>query len=164
MRKTVPLIAVVLALGACKQLGLKSGSKPAYRGSTTTSIWGDWVLQTPTDSTAFRGASSVEMNLNEGAFTIRANYPGESAVISGSAQLSEGGVLTLTPSAGMLRPGAAGAFAMETGKPYSLTATASGSSMVFAPATATVPQPSSTWARKDKAQQAGVAPANSSKP
>ena len=160
MRKTVPLVLVVLALGACKQLGLRSTSKPAYAGSTTTSIWGDWVLQTPADSTAFRGASTVELNLTEGLFTIQAKYPTETTVISGTASLAEGGVLTLTPSSGASRAGASGAFVLENGKPYTLTATASGNSLVFAAATATVPQTSSTWVRKDKAQQAGIVPAS----
>jgi len=164
MRKTVPLVVLVLALGACKQLGLKSGSKPAYRGSTTTSIWGDWVLQTPPDSTAFRGASMVELNLKDGMFTIQARYPTETTTISGSASLAEGGVLTFVPSSGGVRSGTSGAFTLETGKPYTVTATASGNSLVFAPATATVPETSSTWVRKDKAQQAGIVPPSSSKP
>jgi hypothetical protein len=163
MRKTVPLVVLVLALGACRQLGLKGGNKPAYRGSTTTSIWGDWVLTTP-DSTAFRGASLVEMNLKDGMFTINARYPNQAAVISGTASLAEGGVLTLTPTSGTVPTMGSGGFAMETGKPYTVTATASGHSLVFASATATVPQTSSTWVRKDKAQQAGIVPPAGSKP
>ena len=164
MRKFVPLVLLAVALGGCRQLGLKSSSKPAYGGSTTTSIWGNWVLQTPTDSTAFRGASAVEMQLDRGMFTIEATYPNRAPMrLTGTAQLDETGLLTLIPQSGAIEGVRSGALLLEVGKPYSMLATASGSTLVFAPATRTVPEPSSTWFRKDKAQQAGVAPKDSTK-
>src|SRR5687767_4982683 len=106
MRKSVIVAALALGLAGCgffrKSLGV-GDSAPAYTPSTTTSIWGDWVLHTPPDSTAFVGASRVEMRLEQTSFTITANYPTRSTItVRGSVTIAEdGNLVTLSPQSGL---------------------------------------------------------------
>ncbi|HEX2778766.1 MAG TPA: hypothetical protein VHM30_04650 [Gemmatimonadaceae bacterium] len=159
MRKVTAVAAMVVALAGCgtfkKTFGIKD-APPAHREPRSTSIYGDWVLANP-DSTAFAGASLVELSLHESNFTIDATYPGRSPVrISGTAAYGEG-LLTLTPTGGSADMGAL-ATAFATGRPIAVVASAAGGSLVFAPpptggTTAVVP--SSVWHKKSQAEAAG---------
>lgn len=158
MRRMLAVSAGLLLLAGCsffkKNLGLKSG-EPVYTEPTTTSIYGDWVLATPSDSTAFAGASAVEMSLQPGSFVITATYPTQAPVVlRGSAVLADGGQLTLTPATGS-SSGSRGALAMMAGQPLTLLASAAGNTLVFKPPTDRSIEPSSVWHKKAKAQQAG---------
>ena len=156
MRRMVALAGLTLLAGCGffgKKLGLKTG-EPVYSEPSTTSIYGDWVLASPTDSTAFAGASTVEMKLQPGTFTITASYPNQAPIVlNGTALMADGGQLTLTPSAGtsMNR----GALVMVAGQPLTLLASAAGNTLVFKPPTDRTLEPSSVWHKKDKARQAG---------
>lgn len=77
MRKLLILLSLASVAGCGtirKTFGIKDSS-PAHRSPGSTSIWGDWVLRTPVDSTAFVGAQTVQLSLNPTSFTITANYP-----------------------------------------------------------------------------------------
>ena len=163
MRRTMTVLAGLMLLSGCgffkKTVGLKSG-EPGYSTPGTTSIYGDWVLGTAPDSTAFAGASSVELNLQPGNFVLTAMYPGRQPItIRGNAVLApEGGVLTLTPQSGTAE-GSRGALVMAAGQPLTLIASAAGNTLVFQPPSERAVEPSSVWHKKAKAQQAGTAPA-----
>jgi hypothetical protein len=148
-RHLVILVAAAL-LGACglfRPGALVNDAEPAHRPPRSTSIYGDWVLASP-DSTAFVGARSVELSLQEATFRITANYPGEAPmVVMGTVSVEPNGALvTLTPqtntstSRGVLPPG----------QPIAVLATAADNTMVFAPPPPQGPtvQPSSVWHRK----------------
>ena len=161
MRRTLGALAGLMLLGGCgffqKTLGLKSG-EPTYSPPSTTSIYGDWVLASAPDSTAFAGARMVQLTLQPGTFTITAEYPTQPImVLSGSAQLADGGQLTLTPSAGTAA-GSRGALVMAAGQPLTLLASAAGNTLVFKPPTDRAIEPSSVWHKKEKAKQAGRLP------
>ena len=161
-RTTMAALAGLTLLAGCgfvrKTVGLKSG-EPGYSTPSSTSIYGDWVLGTAPDSTAFAGASSVELSLQPGNFVITASYPGQAPVVlRGSAVLAqEGGVLTLTPSSGGTAAGRGGALVMAAGQPLTLIASAAGNTLVFQPPSERAVEPSSVWHKKAKAQQAGTA-------
>jgi hypothetical protein len=74
--------------------------------------------------------------------------------VSGTASLADGGIITLTPATNA--PDAA-AVGFAAGRPLTRVVTASGSTLVLAPPTATVPVPSSVWIRLDAARVAGIA-------
>jgi hypothetical protein len=157
MRRTLGALVGLMLLAGCgffqKTFGLKS-TQPEYTPPTTTSIYGDWVLATSADSTAFAGARMVEMSLQPGAFTITADYPTQGAVVvRGSATLADNGALTLVSSSGT--SGSRGALAMIAGQPLTLLASAAGNTLVFKPPTDRVIEPSSVWHKKEKAKQAG---------
>ena len=148
--RQLSILAAAMLLGACglfRRGALVSDAEPAHRPPKSTSIFGDWILANP-DSTAFVGARSVELNLQEATFRITANYPGEPAmVVLGTVMIEPGGaLLTLTPQTntspnrGVLKPG----------QPIAVLATAADNSMVFAPPPpqGLVVQPSSVWHRK----------------
>ena len=164
MRRTSAALLGLMLLAGCgffkKNLGLKSG-EPGYQEPGTTSIYGDWVLGTAPDSTAFAGASTVELALQPGTFVITASYPGQSPIVlRGTAVLAqEGGVLTLTPSSGTAA-GSRGALVMAAGQPLTLIASAAGNTLVFQPPSERAIEPSSVWHKKAKAQQAGTAAPN----
>ena len=163
MRKIIALMALAAAVAGCgtlrKTFGLKDSS-PAHREPTTTSPFGDWVLNEP-DSTAFVGASLVEMNLTPATFTITATYPTGPVVINGTASLApEGGLLTLTPQSGTMSAAGRGRLlTMNVGEPITLLASAAGNTLVFAPPTRGTALPSSVWHRKNAAKAAGIIPA-----
>ena len=165
MRKMIVLLAMGTVLSACGFFK-RGGEPPAHRSPTSTSIYGDWVLSSPVDSTAFAGASSVEMTLSQTSFTIMANYPGRpSQRITGSVGTSEGGILTLVPSEGSTDASMSGrSMAFVPGQPIQLIASAAGGTLVFKPPQETDPTPSSVWSKRSMAEAAGRIPKDSVKP
>jgi hypothetical protein len=160
MRKLILVIALAGGLAGCgffrKTLGV-GDSSPAHVSPRTTSIWGDWVLATPPDSTAFIGASAVTMSLEPTAFTITANYPTRSTVtVRGSVAVAEdGGLVTLTPQSG-LENMSGGGFAWNQGERVTIVASAAGNTLLFAPPRDNLARPSSVWHRKAAAEKAGT--------
>lgn len=157
MQRTLGALAGLMLLAGCgffkNTLGLKSGT-PSYSEPTSTSIFGDWVLAT-TDSTAFAGARQVQLSLQPGSFTITADYAAQSpVVVTGTAQLADGGTLTLVPNTGTTTN--RGAMSMQAGQPLTLLVSAAGNTLVFKPPTERVMEPSSVWHKLDKAKQAGT--------
>jgi hypothetical protein len=159
--RTVAVLIAMVAVAGCHTIKHTFGIKdtpPAHVEPKTTSIYGDWVLANP-DSTAFAGARTVELTLNQSTFSITAMYPGRPTfTVSGGAAAGEG-LLTLTPGA-VSDPSAAGG-AFVVGRPIVVVASAAGSSLVFAPpphgeGTAAI-VPSSIWHKKSMAQAAGAA-------
>ena len=156
MRKMIVLFAMGTVLTACGFFK-RGGEPPAHRSPNTTSIYGDWVLSSPVDSTAFAGASTVELNLSETRFTINATYPGRTTQrITGSVATGEGGILTLIPESGSTDASMARrSMSLVPGQPISLIASAAGSSLLFKPPHETDPTPSSVWAKRSMAEAAG---------
>lgn len=144
-------LATMTSIGACsslrRTLGLGGGG-----GSGSTSPYGHWVLATPLDSTAFAGATQVELVLAPGSFNLSAAYPNRPRLaIDGSAALANGGLLTLVPSSGS---GATVGFTQ--GQPFTRLASASGATLVLAPPSASVPLATSVWHRLEVARAAGL--------
>jgi len=144
------LLAAAVLLGACglfRRGALVHDAEPAHRPPRSTSIFGDWVLANP-DSTAFVGARSVELTLQEATFRITANYPAEPPmVVMGTVMLDpNGALLTLTPQTTT----SANRRVLTPGQPVAVLATAADNTMVFAPPPPSGPvvQPSSVWHRK----------------
>jgi hypothetical protein len=167
MRKTALLrsLLVVGALAGCNSLnnGFRLGEDPpAHKEPETTSVYGDWVLATPADSTAFAGASLVELRLDRSAFVVTATYPGATpAVVRGSVTAASGGALTLTPATSTRGGPTRSALVLVAGQPVTVLASAAGNTMVFSPpAGVTAADPSSVWHRKDAARAAGTVPAS----
>ena len=162
MRKAILVIALAGGLAGCgffrKTLGV-GDSSPAHTPPRTTSIWGDWVLATPADSTAFIGATSVEMQLDEREFAITANYPTRPTVtVRGSVTVAEdGNLVTLQPQTG-LEGVSGGGFAWKPGERVTVVASAAGNTLLFAPPRDNLARPSSIWHRKAAAQKAGTVP------
>lgn len=159
MRRATAVAAMILALAGCHQVKKTFGIKdapPAHREPRSTSIYGDWILANP-DSTAFAGASRVDLTLQESNFTINAIYPSRpNVMISGTASYGDG-LLTLTPSGGTGDTGPLAA-AFTPGKPITIVASAAGGSLVFAPPPAggiNAVVPSSIWHKKSQAEAAG---------
>jgi hypothetical protein len=161
MRKALIIVALAAGLAGCgffrKTLGV-SDTSPAHVSPTNTSIWGDWVLRAP-DSTAFVGASLVEMKLEPARFTIVASYPGRSPItIRGSvSQADDGNLVTLEPQSGLDGIGS-GSFAWGPGERVTVVASAADNTLVFAPPRDMTARPSSVWHRKAAAARAGVTP------
>jgi hypothetical protein len=161
MRKVILVIALAGGLAGCgffrKTLGV-GDSSPAHTPPRTTSIWGEWILATAADSTAFVGASRVEMRLDQADFAITATYPTRpTVVVRGSVTVSEdGGLVTLQPQTGLDAMGTGG-FAWRAGERVTVVASAAGNTLVFAPPRDNLARPSSVWYRKDAAQKAGNA-------
>lgn len=146
---TLALATTMSCAAVQRSLGLGRG------GSRTTTVLGHWVLATPIDSSAFAGASQVDLVLEQGSFSLTATYPNRPPLaISGRAELAEGNTLTLIPSAQSPEATTIGFLA---GQPFTRVATASGSSLVLAPPTSHVPVPTSVWYRLDAARLAGLA-------
>jgi hypothetical protein len=160
MKRIAALLALGTLVGGCgfmkRTFGRAEG--PAYREPNSTAVWGTWVLRTP-DSTAFVGASNVQLVLNPGTFTLVATYPNAPTVnISGVADLSDRGVLTLTPQSSVSSNAPMGrALRFSAGQPVSLLASASGNTLVFSPEHRNLdPTPSSVWNKFDAAKEAGL--------
>ena len=82
LRAALVAATAVGLLGACRGGQFKiAEDPPAHREPTTTSIYGDWILATPIDSTAFAGARMVEMRLDQTTFVLTATYPSSPASI-----------------------------------------------------------------------------------
>lgn len=157
MRRTLPFLALIAVLGACHKRVDLIDTGPAHVEPSSTSIWGDWVMATPPDSTAFTGASAVEMALHPGSFVITATYPDRAAlVVRGTASLAETSLLTLTPTADAEGLARSGAMVMSPGQPTTLMATAAGGSLIFASPAADAAIPTSVWHKKSEAKAAGT--------
>ena len=162
MRKSIIVALLAVGLAGCgffrKTLGV-GDSSPAHTPPTTTSIWGDWVLATAPDSTAFVGASRVEMRLEQTSFTITATYPTRPTVVVRGAvtQSADGGLVTLEPQSGLEGVGS-GNFAWRAGERVTVVASAAGNTLVFAPPRDLIARPSSVWYRKELAERAGSVP------
>ena len=160
MRKAILVIALAGGLAGCgffrKTLGV-GDSSPAHTPPKTTSIWGDWILATAPDSTAFVGASKVELRLDPTEFAITAAYPTRPTVtVRGSVAVAESdGLVTLQPQTGLEGVGSGG-FAWRPGERVTVVASAAGNTLVFAPPRDNVARPSSVWYRKEAAQKAGT--------
>ena len=167
MRRTACLLAAAVLLAGCSSLKKTFGLKdttPAHVEPRSTSIYGSWMLSTPSDSTAFAGAQSVELSLAPGTFTITALYPTRSPiVVRGNATLTETGLLTLTPTELGAGLGTSGALVMAQGHPYTMLTSAAGNTLVFAPPSSASPVPSSVWHKKAAAQAAGTTKADSTR-
>lgn len=152
-RAILTLTLVLVGSTACRtaQRALSLGGT---QGSRTTSVFGHWVLATPTDSTSFAGASQVDLVLAPGSFNLTATYPNRGPLaVSGRADVATNGAITLIPDAG---GSDASAIGLATGQPFTRVASASGSTLVLAPPTSRVPVPSSVWYRLDAARLAGL--------
>jgi len=156
--RLLPLAALAVA-AACggtlkKTFGVKD-SAPAHVEPRTTSVLGTWVLSTPADSTAFAGATSVELTMQPARFAIVAAYPSGDAVnLQGSYTMTPDGLVTLTPESGSQRA-TTGMLVMTIGHPVSLRASAAGNTLVFAAPQDNSPEPSSVWHKKAASIQAG---------
>jgi hypothetical protein len=156
MRSRV-LVSLTLALGVASGCGRvkRAIGLGSPGGSRSTSVFGRWVLASPIDSTSFAGATQVDLTLAPGSFTLAAVYPDRAPLnISGRADLTSGGTLTLVPATGVADATAIG---FPAGQPLTRLATASGSTLVLAPPTSSVPLPSSVWYRLEAARVAGLA-------
>jgi len=151
------ILGLTLVLGAAttscstlqRSLGLGGNS-----GSRSTSVYGNWVLATPIDSTSFAGATQIELTLAPGSFNLSAAYPNRAPLtITGRADLANGGTLTLTPVTGL----DATAVGFPVGQPFTRVASASGSTLVLAAPTSAITVPSSVWYRLETARVAGLA-------
>ena len=157
MRKSAALIALAMLAGGCSLFkGIRTDA-PAYREPNSTAPWGTWVLRTP-DSTAFVGADNVQLALSPGTFTLVATYPTSPAIrVSGTADLSDRGVLTLTPQTSLMNAPTGRSLRFAAGQPISLLASASGNTLVFSPEHRNLdPTPSSVWHKFDAAKEAGL--------
>ena len=162
MRKAIVAISLTAVLAGCgffrKTLGI-SDSSPAHTPARTTSIWGDWVLATASDSTAFFGAKLVEMKLDPSRFSITANYPTRPTIVitGGVSQTETSGLVTLDPQTG-LEQMSGNLYAWRPGERVTLVASAAGNTLVFAPPRDLTARPTSTWFRRDAAVRAGIIP------
>jgi hypothetical protein len=156
--RTTLLLATLLATTACgtirKTFGIRDPNTP-HTPPRSTSVWGDWVLATPTDSTAFIGARRVELSLAPNSFTIIATYPGGQAPVrvTGNVVATDGSVLTLTPATSLGTTGRA--MPLAAGQPVSVRATAAGNTLLFAPPREDNLFPSSVWHKREAAEAAG---------
>ncbi len=159
MRKYLTLVLAAATIAGCHHGVKLTGSKSsAHKEPTTTSIFGNWVLATRSDSTAFAGASVVELQLQPGSFAITALYPNRAPVtVRGSATRTDEGLLVLTPDEHVQGLGTSGALVMSAGQPISFQASAAGNTLVFAPPSENTGQPSSVWYKKAAAKAAGQA-------
>ncbi|HEX6050503.1 MAG TPA: hypothetical protein VFZ21_14585 [Gemmatimonadaceae bacterium] len=145
-------LAITPAFSACNAIKRTFGVDAPR--TQTTSPYGHWVLATPIDSTAFAGATQVELVLAPGSFNLTAVYPDRPQLaIDGSAQLADGGLLTLVPATGEAEGTKVG---FPAGQPFTRMASASGATLVLAPPSARVPLPSSVWHRIEVAREAGL--------
>lgn len=160
MRRTLALVALLAVVSACQQRRVVlTDSSPARLDHGSTSIFGDWVLSTDPDSTAFVGARAVELSLNPSSFTLRATYGagGSPMVVSGTASVApNSGMLTLTPQSVVQGSSSGRQVGIAPGEPITLIASAAGGTMVFAPPHGTLAIPSSVWHRAEAARAAGI--------
>jgi hypothetical protein len=163
MRRILALAVLAASLAGCSTFKRTFGIKdtaPAHREPRTTSIYGDWVLANP-DSTAFAGARTVQLHLDQSSFAISANYPSENPIsVRGSAATMEGGLLTLTPTTGLTATSDRWTSLHFTlNRPITVLASAAGNTLVFSPPQRNDATPSSVWYRLNAAQAAGKVPA-----
>jgi hypothetical protein len=160
MRRTVLALALFAALPACSlfRKAKLTDSTPAHTPAQTSSPYGDWVLFTDPDSTAFVGARRVELELTPSNFRMVAVYPaGDQVVISGPASITPSGLLTLMPQS-TTTMASGGRPPILAGQMIQVLASAADNTMVFASPSDIAPTPSSVWHRLDKAREAGQVP------
>jgi hypothetical protein len=162
MRRTVLALALLAAVPACSlfRKAKLTDSTPAVTPAQSSTPFGEWVLSTDPNQTAFVGARRVELSLNPSDFRMVAIYPaGDRVVITGSSSITPSGLLTLMPQSttGMASGSRAPILAGQT---IQVLASAADNTMVFASPEGMNPTPSSVWHRVDKAREAGqVVPA-----
>ena len=154
MTRFVILMAMSASVVACRGIGVRDPEP--YRSGNTTSIVGTWVLDTPTDSTAFMGARHVQLTLDSTSFVITAQYPTNGpVVIRGSAARTQGGELVLTPTSSTASTDRSRALVFQAGQPIAFLASASGGTLIFSPPMRGYAIPSSVWHRREAAEAAG---------
>ncbi len=159
MYRRVILLAIVVLASACgsQRRGRLQERNPAHTPAQSASIFGDWILATSSDSTAFVGARIVELKLSPGKFALTAHYTAQQPlVIAGDAFADpSGGPLTLTPRTNSRAQSGSTDLVMPVGTPVSVIATAADNSMLFANSRGESIQPTSVWHRKAAAKAAG---------
>jgi hypothetical protein len=156
MRKTVLGLALLASLPACSlfRKGKLTDSTPAHTPAQTSSPFGDWVLSTDPNQTAFAGARRVEFSLTPTTFRMVAIYPaGDRVVITGPASITPSGLLTLMPQH-TTTMASGGRPPLLAGQTIEVLASAADNTMVFAPPQGMAPTPSSVWHRVAKAREA----------
>ncbi|GAC1514975.1 MAG: hypothetical protein NVS1B4_04020 [Gemmatimonadaceae bacterium] len=152
------LVAPIFGCGATKRaFGIRATDPSGSSDRLPTSVYGDWVLASEPDSTAFAGARLVEMRLAPADFGITVNYPAQApVVIRGTVVSTEGGALTLSPTSGINAANTRGrTSAMFSGKSFTVLASAAGGTLVFAPANKDDAFVSSVWHQRAAAEAAG---------
>jgi hypothetical protein len=160
MRRTLLALALLASLPACSlfRKGKLTDSTPAHTPAQNSSPFGEWVLSTNPERTAFVGARRVELSLTPTNFRMVAIYPaGDKVVITGPASITPSGLLTLTPQ-NTTTMAAGGRPPILAGQTIQILASAADNTMVFAPADGMAPTPSSVWHRVEKAREAGEVP------
>jgi hypothetical protein len=148
------MLAAMASVAACNKIGVREPEP--YRPGNTTSIVGTWLLETPTDSTAFMGARRVVLELDSTSFVITAHYPTNGpVVIRGSAARTEAGELVLTPTSSTASTDRSRALVFQAGQPITFLASASGGTLIFSPPLRGYAIPSSIWHRREAAEAAG---------
>src|SRR5688500_7037671 len=100
MRRTVLALALLATIPACSLLrrAKLTDSTPAVTPAQSSTPFGEWVLSTDPNQTAFAGARRVELTLTPSDFKMVAIYPaGDQVVITGPASVTPSGLLTLMP-------------------------------------------------------------------
>jgi hypothetical protein len=160
MRRTVVALALLAALPACSlfRKAKLTDSTPAVTPAQSSTPFGEWVLFTDPNQTAFVGARRVELTLNPADFRMVAMYPaGDRVVITGSSSITPSGLLTLVTQS-TTGTASGGRPPLLAGQTIQVLASAADNTMVFASPGGTNPTPSSIWHRVDKAREAGQVP------
>ena len=157
MRRTVLALALLASLPACSwfRKAKLTDSTPTPTPAQASSPFGDWVLFTDPNKTAFAGAKRVELNLTPSTFRLVAVYPaGNQVVVTGAASITPSGLLTLEPQS-TTAMASGGRPPIATGETIQVLASAADNTMVFARPDGMAPTPSSIWHRLAKAREAG---------
>ena len=157
MRRTVLALALLASLPACSwfRKAKLTDSTPTPTPAQASSPFGDWVLFTDPNKTAFAGAKRVELSLTPSTFRLVAVYPtGSQWVVTGPASITPSGLLTLEPQT-TTAMASGGRPPIATGETIQVLASAADNTMVFAPPHGMAPTPSSIWHRVAKAREAG---------
>jgi len=163
MRRTVLALALLATLPACSlfRKAKLTDSTPAHTSAQNSSPFGEWVLSTDPNQTAFAGARRVELSLTPSNFRMVAIYPaGDQVVITGPASITPSGLLTLVPQS-TTAMASGGRPPILAGETIQVLASAADNTMVFASPEGMNPTPSSVWHRVAKAREAGEVPAPS---
>ncbi len=161
MRSILPALCAITVLAACnttRRQATLSESDIEVRPAQSASIIGDWVLANG-DQTQFVGTTAVELRLQPGTFTVRAQYPGEAVVVvDGTAAFDPaGGLLTLTPTSSTSSASGRASALLPAGEPIVVLATAADNTMVFAAPRDMVGRSSSIWHRSEATRRTGTA-------
>jgi hypothetical protein len=153
-------LALLAAVPACSlfRKARLTDSTPAHTPAQSSSPFGEWVLFTDPNQTAFAGARRVELSLTPSSFRMVAVYPaGDQVVITGPSSITPSGLLTLMPQ-NTTTMASGGRPPILAGQMIQVLASAADNTMVFAPPEGMAPSPSSVWHRVDKAREAGQIP------